>query len=108
MNGGTVLSVLGGKVRPIVVMLLVCMTVMVVAVCQGHAALPDYEYTPSSGHRPTSSTHAALDFSCLVAVLPSMVFFPCLPLFLLYTTPLLLQHALLTFSLFRPPRNGVR
>lgn len=99
-------AVLSRKARKIVVMLLICMIAGVFIKCQIHAAPGKRHRAASTEHRPTSSGHPTVDFSCVVAALPSLVFFLFLLFTLLQITPVLLHHALLTSPLLRPPRDS--
>ena len=104
----TVLAIAPHRARKIVAVLLICMAVTAAVGCQFHATPSEPEHSAPTGHRHTSSTHSAVDFACLAAVLPSAVFFALLLSMLFQTPSLPSRHTLLTFLPFRPPRHATR
>ena len=104
------LSTVPCKARLIVALLLICLSIGAVIVCQVHTVPLDHEHAMPSHSHPDSSAHSLFDFSCMgmAAVLPTIVIFAALLFHRVHTIPLVLKHAVLAFPPFIPPRHLAR
>ena len=100
------LSVMPRKAHQVVAMLLVCVALGAIVVCQFHMTPSDHGHDAPGTHHPTPSAHSMLDSSCLMAVLPAIIFIAFLVFFPFYAAPLWLKHAPPTFPPFIPPRHA--
>src|SRR5918998_1767758 len=103
---GAVLSFVPHKIWQMMVLLLVCMAIGIGFACQVHPPAHDHAHAiPGTSHH-SSSSHASLDFFCILAVLPTVVSFGSLFLGVLHATPLVVNHTLLVSLPFIPPRQA--
>jgi len=95
------------KARQIVALLLICMAVGAVIACQVYTTPLDQGQAMPSQSDANSSAHSLLAFSCMgmAAVLSTLVIFAWFLFHVLYTTPLVLNPAVLVFPPCIPPRN---
>lgn len=103
-------SMVPGKARQILALLLISVAVGAGFVCQVHTTPLDHGHaTPSPSHSH-SSGHALLDFSCIgmAAILPTLVIFASFLVSVLHATPLRLQRSVFAFPPFIPPRPTTR
>ena len=100
------MSIMPRKAYQIVALVLICLAVGTVIVCQVHPTSRNHEHAVPSKHHPAPASHAGVDLFCVVAVLPALAAF-FVGLFLtLYATPQLLKPTALVLLLFIPPRNN--
>lgn len=92
------------KTYQIVALLLVCLAVGATLACQIHLAPFDHEHAVPDTYPTGSAAHAALDFSCAVAVLPVMLVFLSCFFVTFHATPRLLKRTVPVFPPFIPPR----
>jgi hypothetical protein len=98
-------SVVLHNARQTVALLLICIAVGAGLACQVHTRVHDHGHAlPSTSHH-SSSPHSLLDFSCMTAVLPTLVIFASLFSGVFYATPRVLKHTGLVFPPFVPPRH---
>jgi hypothetical protein len=102
----TVVSLVPHKARQMMVLLLVCMAIGIGFACQVHPPAHEHGHAiPGTSHH-SSSSHASLDVSCILAVLPTVVSLASLLLSVLHATPLVVNHTLLVSLPFIPPRQA--
>jgi len=95
------------KTYAMLAMLLVCLTIAMIIVCQVHDLMSEPEHAAPIGHHHGHSSHGhTMDgVSCLLAVLPIVILFLVFAHVRLYTTPVLLSSIAPVFSPFIPPRT---
>ena len=102
------LSAVPHNARQTVALLFICIAVGAGLACQVHTMALDHGHAiPSTSHH-SSSPHSLLDFSCMTAVLPTLVIFASLLSRVLQITPPVLKHTVLVFPPFIPPRQTTR
>lgn len=84
--------------------LLVCLAVVTVFECQLHSMSFEHTHTADTGPHRGSAIHL-IDLSCMIAILPAIMFFTLLLFFLFCAMPLYLKRGLHSFPLFVPPRH---
>jgi ABC-type sulfate transport system permease component len=83
--------------------LLVCLAVVMVVECQLHSMSFEQTHAADTNHHQGSAIHS-IDFSCIIAILPAIMFFTLLLFFMFCAMPLCLRRGLHSFPLFVPPR----
>ena len=98
------LAAIPHKSNQLVALLLVCMAIAAALACQLHPTSNHEQAIPGS-HHPGSSSHAGLDFFCMVAVLPAMITFLLWALLAFHTPSRVLKYTAPVSPPFIPPRN---
>ena len=102
----TVVPLVPHKARQMMVLLLVGMAIGIGFVCQVHPPAHEHGHATPGTHHHSSSSHASLDVSCILAVLPTVVSLASLFLSVLHAAPLVVTHTLLVSLPFIPPRQA--
>jgi len=94
------------KICAMLVILLVCLTIAMILVCQIHNLTSEPEHAAPIGHHHDHSSHGHMPggVSCLLAVLPIGILFLVFAYVRVYTTPILLSYTAPVFPPFIPPR----
>jgi hypothetical protein len=85
------------------VILLACLAVVMVVECQLHVVSVEHTHTANAGQHRGSAT-PSIDFHCMIAILPTVMFFTLALFFMFRPIPLCLTHSLHSFPFFIPPR----
>jgi hypothetical protein len=101
---------LARKTRQFLALLVACVVLTAIVVCQIHTTRPDHEHTTHSQNHANSAAHDFLDFFCtgMAAVLPTMIMFAPFLFYVLDTPWLRLNPAGLVLPPFVPPRPATR
>lgn len=96
------------KICTMLAMVLVCLAVTTVVACQVHVGPLAHDHAASSEHHEPSTPHSTADFTCLLAVLPSVILLPTLLWMLFVSHAVLLRLASPAFPPFIPPKYALR
>lgn len=99
-------SMVRGKARQILVLLLIGLAVGAGFACQVHTISHDHgQTTPNTSHSHASAS-SLLDFACIgmAAILPTLVMLTSFLFQVLHAPPLMVKRTVLAFPPFIPPR----
>ena len=99
-----VLTVMRRKTFTIFAILLVCTIAAAILECQVHVESSEHEHTAPMGHHHDASMGTRGHVVCLIAVLPTAVFFVLFACFWFHAPRWSVCLAPRVFPLFRPPK----